>query len=205
MHRHAPLLIATIAALAGTGGLLGSANAQNVYKSVDRNGHTVYSDVPPAGAPPVAPNAGGNTAAATSSGKLSDGLTYTLRQTVDRYPVTLYAGKDCPPCDAARAMLQNRGVPFAERTVATNDDIEALKRLSGEGRLPLGTIGTKQLKGYNSTAWAEYLAAAGYAERITLPSAYRNGIAAPLTVPRPVATGASAPASEAAPVIPLYR
>lgn len=201
MPANAHYLIANFAALALACGHFGIGFAQVVYKSVGPDGRTVYSDVPPAGAPAPVPGSG-NTAAAP--GRLSDGLPYALRQTVERYPVTLYTGKDCPPCDAARALLSSRGVPYAERTVSTNDDIAALQSLSGEGRLPFATIGPKPLKGYSSATWAEYLDAAGYDRSITLPASYRNGTATPLTVPKPAASAPMA-GSEPPLVIPMYR
>jgi hypothetical protein len=39
-------------------------------------------------------------------------------------------------------------MPFEERTVKSNEEIEALQRLSGQTSLPLLTIGSQQLKGY---------------------------------------------------------
>ena len=60
------------------------------------------------------------------------GLPYELRQVVQRYPVTLYTSDECGPCGAGRSLLVTRGVPFEERTVKTNEDVDALQRLSGQ-------------------------------------------------------------------------
>ena len=38
-----------------------------------------------------------------------------------RFPVTLYTSTNCAPCGAGRTLLASRGIPFSERTVATND------------------------------------------------------------------------------------
>jgi glutaredoxin len=107
-------------------------------------------------------------------------LPYELRQIVQRYPVTLYTGDQCAPCDTGRSMLTTRGIPFDERTVKTADDADALQRLTGQASLPLLTIGSQQLKGYSDSEWSQYLDAAGYPRSNQLPSGFRMGPAAPL-------------------------
>ena len=92
-------------------------------------------------------------------------------------------------------MLSSRGVPFTERTVASNEDIAALERMSGSASLPFGTIGGQQLTGYSDVEWAQYLDAAGYPKQSQLPSNYRPSPATPLVAAKPVApTAAAAPA-----------
>lgn len=147
-------------------------HAQQVYKSVDKQGRVTYSEAPPApstGDKLVGDSAGSNPA-----------LPYALQQVVSRYPVTLYTSADCAPCINARIMLTQRGVPFTERTVASNEDIEAYKRLNGDTSLPLATIAAQQLKGYEETEWTKYLDAAGYPKTSTLPRNYRNPEPTPL-------------------------
>ncbi|MDB5751039.1 MAG: glutaredoxin, partial [Ramlibacter sp.] len=119
---------------------------------------------------------------AASGGAASGGpaLSFELRTVASRFPVTLYTGNDCGPCGSGRAFLQSRGIPFMERTVASNDDIEALKRISGAARLPFLTIGGQQINGYSEPEWAQYLDAAGYPRASRLPSGYRNPAPAPL-------------------------
>src|SRR5690606_2941537 len=92
------------------------------------------------------------------------------------------------------ALLTQRGIPFAERTVSSNDDIDALKRLSGEASLPLATIGAQQLKGFSDTEWTRYLDAAGYPKQSQLPPGYRRPAPAPMVAVVPKA----APAEPAA-------
>ena len=55
-----------------------------------------------------------------------------LRQVATRYPVVLYTGDNCAPCNSGRNLLNARGVPYTEKTVTTNEDAEALKRMAGE-------------------------------------------------------------------------
>ena len=122
------------AALAGLTLLLvaGATLAQPVYRNVDKSGKVTFSDQPPsANAAPAAPaRAGGNSGAGTGTG-----LPYELRQVAQRYPVTLYTSEACSPCGAGRSLLITRGVPFDERTVKSNEDVEALQRLSGQASL----------------------------------------------------------------------
>lgn len=146
--------------------------AQQVYKSVDKNGRVTYSEIPPA---PGSENK--LTADSSSSGSLP----YTLQQVVSRYPVTLYTTADCGPCINAKLMLTQRGVPFTERTVNSNEDLDAFKKLNSENNFPMATIASQQLKGYEEAEWTKYLDAAGYPKSSTLPRNYRNAEATPLT------------------------
>ncbi|MDO8456804.1 MAG: glutaredoxin family protein [Burkholderiaceae bacterium] len=165
-------------------------HAQQVYKSVDKQGRVSYSEAPPApstGDKLVGDSAGSNPA-----------LPYALQQVLSRYPVTLYTSVDCAPCINARIMLTQRGVPFIERTVASNEDVEAYKRLNGDTSLPMATIAAQQLKGYEGTEWSKYLDAAGYPKTSTLPRNYRNPEPAPLVavkkaVEKPVVADKPAP------------
>jgi glutaredoxin len=151
--------------------------AQQVYKSVDKNGRVTYSEVPPL------PSSGDKL---TGESAANPSLPYALQQVVSRYPVTLYTTKDCGPCVNARLMLTQRGVPFAERTVSSNEDIDAYKKLNNENTFPLATIASQQLKGYEETEWTKYLDAAGYPKSSLLPRNYRNAEATTLT-PKKVA------------------
>ena len=185
---------ATVALLALT------AQAQQVYRIVGPDGKVTFSDRPPTGAAEVTQSSGGARASATAN----DALPYQLRQTAARFPVTLYTGNDCAPCNSARNLLIQRGIPFVERTVTTNEDIDALKRLSGESSLPFGTIGGQQLKGFSDSEWTQYLNAAGYPAQSQLPPGYRRPAATPLVAVavQPAAASADeapAPAARPAP------
>lgn len=183
--------------------LAGTAQAQ-LYRSVGPDGRVTYSDRPPATAnsKPAASSAAG--AAGGGSTDIAS-LPYELRQVSQRYPVTLYVSKDCVPCNSGRNLLINRGVPFSEKTISTNDDIEALQRLAGgDASVPLLTIGGQQLKGFSDADWSKYLDAAGYPKTSQLPSSYRPPVATPLVVKQAAATPATtAPAaSEPEPATP---
>lgn len=166
------------AVLAITAGLIPSlSQAQQVYRIVGADGRVTFSDQPPHPSRDIKV-----TAASADLGNATSvaGLPYALRQVAEKYPVTLYSGDNCGPCTSARSMLTTRGIPFAEKTVTTAVDAEALKRLSGDNSLPFLTIGRQQLKGYSDAEWTQFLDAAGYPKSSQLPANYRPPAPAPL-------------------------
>ncbi|TCP09705.1 glutaredoxin family protein [Caldimonas thermodepolymerans] len=172
--------------------LAASLPAQALYKVVGPDGKVTYTDRPPADAGRAqvvsAPGAG-----STGGGQA---LPYELRQVVARYPVTLYTSSDCQPCDAGRALLRQRGIPYTERTVSTAEDSKALARLTGGNELPTLQIGQQQVRGFSSTEWSSYLDAAGYPKQSLLPANYVHAPATPLVAVQPAP---AAPAQPAAP------
>lgn len=166
-------------------------HAQTVYRIVGPDGKVSFSDQPPASAkgataPAPSSNAAGNDAA---SGRLPFELAKVARQ----FPVVLYTGKDCAPCNSGRNLLVNRGIPFAEKTVENNESVEALRQLSGQSSLPLLSIGSQQLKGFSDTSWSQYLNAAGYPDKSALPSNYKRPSASPLAEAKVVSNSAAKP------------
>jgi hypothetical protein len=182
-----------LAAVCAVGLASGQAAAQGVYRIVGQDGRVTYSDQPAANNAEAAP-VGGATANAGSS--TNPQLPLALRQIVNRYPVSLYTGKDCAPCNTGRNLLINRGIPFSEKTVSTTEDVEAFKRLSGDLSLPLLSIGSQRLKGFSDGEWTNYLNAAGYPLQSSLPSNYSRPSPSPMVdakaaTPAPRATAKS--------------
>jgi glutaredoxin len=182
--------VARLAALAAcaTGALLATATqAQQVHRIVGPDGKVTFSDRAPED------KKAQSTVLSTASGGAASNpaLPTELRQIASRFPVTLYTGESCSPCQQARQLLVQRGVPFTERSVNTNDDLDALRRLSGESALPFGTIGRQQLKGFSDAEWTQYLDAAGYPAQSRLPRGYTQPAATPLAPAK--APAASAP------------
>lgn len=176
-------------------------SAEAIYRLVGPDGRVIYTDRPPA--------AGARVSATPSAGPGADpsaasGLPYTLRQVATRYPVTLYSGANCSPCSSARSLLQERGIPFAERTVNTVQDGEALKRLSGELLLPVLSIGSQVLKGLAVTEWHQYLSAAGYPQKSELPASYRSPPPTPLVEAQKAEPAGAVPAAPP-PALPASR
>jgi glutaredoxin len=167
------------------------AGAQQVYRIVGPDGKVTFSDKAPLDA--NAKQAPLVTSGSTSGGNA--GLPFELRQVADKYPVTLYTSTDCGPCGSGRAYLSSRGIPFTEKTITTSEDAEALKRMAGVNSLPLLTIGSQQLKGYSDTEWGQYLGAAGYPAKASLPATWRNPEPSPMVAvqrraPQPTDVGA---------------
>lgn len=185
-HRTALLAVAATLAL-----LPALAPAQAIYRIVGPDGRVTFSDKPPtSNEKATALGPGGRSAQPAGASELP----FELREAMNRYPVTLYTGDNCEPCNAARNLLTRRGVPYTERTITTAQDVEALKRMGMEATVPIATIGGQRLKGYSEGEWDDYLNAAGYPKTSRLPSSYRNAPASPLV---PVAEAAPRPASPA--------
>ena len=172
--------------------------AQGIYRIVGPDGRVTFSDKPPAASDKATPlGADGRTEALASSE-----LPYELRQLARRYPVTLYSGENCAPCDSGRQLLNARGIPFSERIVSTPQDADALQKFSGDTSIPILTIGGQRLKGFMQADWIQYLDAAGYPKTSQLPPSYRNPAPTPLVPPPPpipAAVNGKAPAAPAAP------
>lgn len=183
----ATLAVFAIAALWST------ASHAQVYRIVGPDGKVTFSDKPPV----IESNSRVGAASSNSGGgNASTGLPYELRQVTAKYPVTLYVGDNCGPCGAGRSMLTSRGIPFVEKTVNSNEDVQALQRLSGDTSLPFMTIGSQQLKGFSDTEWTQFLDAAGYPSASTLPPSYRRPAATPLVAVAPAPTPAVAGATQ---------
>lgn len=195
--------VCTLAVL--TGLLPCGASAQSIYRSEAASGHVTFSDTPP----PSATKLQSLEVGTQTSESNGPALPFALRQVVDKYPVTFYAAKDCEPCNTGRNLLLHRGVPFAEKSINTNEDMDALQRLSGSISMPFLTIGSQHIKGYSNIDWAQYLSAAGYPEQSQLPKGFRNPAATPLVLvekPAPPGKAASAPGEKPAPgSAPLNR
>lgn len=162
------------------------------YKVVQPDGSIAYTDRPPTGDSTGKITSIGRRGVAPPGG--ADGsLPLDLRQVASRYPVTLYTGENCPPCDDGRKLLQQRGVPYTERRVLVEDDAVLLVQLSGGRTLPSLTIGAQPLRGLNPADWTSYLDAAGYPKDSRLPRGWQAAPATPLA-PRAASAPATAPA-----------
>ena len=174
--------------------LVGTATAHaELYKWVGPDGKVSYSDTaPPSSVKQVEKKSIGSGGANTAD------LPYELTLAVKNNPVTLYTTAKCPACEEGRKLLGNRGIPFSEKTVATNEDIAHLRQLSGEAQLPVLTIGRNKERGFETGAWNAALTAAGYPASSQLPKNYNNGkmeAAAPVakTIEKPANAEATAP------------
>jgi glutaredoxin len=165
-----------------------AASAQ-VFKWVDANGKTHYSDKPP---PATAKQAQVTNA---STGVSTEGMPYTLAQAVRSAPVTLWTTSPCAGCDSGRSLLKARGIPFAEKTVKTAEDEQALKAAGGDG-LPMLVVGASKTNGYLQSQWESMLDVARYPSAKMLPASYRypDPVAAvPVAAPAAAGTERASP------------
>jgi hypothetical protein len=155
-------------------------SAQAMYKVVGPDGRVTYSDRAPSAPAPA------ERVEAFRPGHRSaqdPGLPFELRQVAQRFPVVLYTSDDCGPCDSGRQLLLQRGIPFSERKLVTEEDGKAFDKLGAGRTLPGLSVGSRQLRGLNTVDWASYLDAAGYPKESRLPTAWKPPAATPLTTP----------------------
>ena len=183
--------------------LLAALPAQAQYKVVGADGKVTYTDRPPSSSDAKVTSIGSR---GVASGPVDVALPLELRQPASRYPVTLYTVTGaCGPCDTARQLLRQRGVPYAEKQVQSAEDSAALERLSGARDAPTLAIGTQMLRGLAPGVWASYLDAAGYPRESRLPASYQYAAATPIverrdaSAARPAAAASTPDAPTAAP------
>lgn len=156
--------------------------AHALYKVVGPDGTVTYTDRPPA--------VQNNKISSMGAGGIVQSeqvLPLELRQAMSRYPVTLYTGEACTPCEGARQLLRQRGIPYAEKQIVTPDDAESLQRLTGGRDAPSLTIGAQALRGLSPDVWNSYLDSAGYPRESRLPANYQASAPTPLTLRRDAA------------------
>lgn len=195
-----PAGVPALALLLALASAPGTALAQ--FKVVGPDGRVTYTDRPPADAPPgqVQPMRRDGAPAAAAAA-----LPAELQPLAARFPVTLYTGTDCTPCDAARKLLQQRGIPYSERVASSDDDVAALQRLTGGRTVPALTVGSQALRGFLESDWQATLDLAGYPKESRLPRGWQPPPPVPLVArtaaeaaaPRPAAPPAEAPAATA--------
>lgn len=170
------------------------------YKVIGPDGRVTYTDRPPTDPANrvLAIRKSGALAGDENATASAAGLPQALRQPVARFPVTLITASDCAPCDSARQMLQRRGVPYTEHSVASDADQRALQQLSGALTVPTVRIGGQLLRGWLDSDWSSTLDLAGYPKDSALPRGWRWAAATPLA-PRSAETPPPAPATAAAP------
>lgn len=145
------------------GALLGSAQAGEMYRWVDKSGKVHYGDTRAPDAAEVEKKKLG-TAPATGDEELS----FDTRRAKQNFPVTLYVADNCAdPCKQSRNLLSQRGIPFTEKNLATQEEIDAFKRASGADAVPVLSVGRSWLKGFQPEQWHNELDAAGYPKTST--------------------------------------
>jgi len=141
-----------------------AASAQT-YRWTDEKGRVNFSNTPPpAGAKDVrksnTPGASNETGAAARAPAAA--LPFAVQQAQKNFPITLYTTPGCEGCDAARKLLNGRGLPFKEVSVTEDAQIEELKAAAGANSVPAMIVGRSAQKGFEEGSYNRALDAAGY-------------------------------------------
>src|SRR3972149_3212292 len=142
-----------------------AASAQ-MYRWTDEKGRVHFTSTPPpAGAKNVQKKDSGGAAAESGA----PALPFSVQQAQKDFPITLYTTPGCEGCDAARKLLNNRGLPFKEVSVTEDAQIEELKAAAGANSVPTMIVGRSAQKGFEEGSYNRPLDAAGYPRAGILP------------------------------------
>lgn len=137
---------------------LAGAQAQQMYRWVDKDGRVHYTQQPP---PPDAKDV--QRRSAVSGAPESSELPYATQLAARNFPVTLFTSADCvAPCRDARDSLEKRGIPFEEIVVGEEKSVEELKRIAGKAQVPVLRVGKQIAVGFEPDIWKSALDGAGY-------------------------------------------
>lgn len=170
--------------------------AAQVYRWTDSSGKTHFTDTPPPASARDVQRKHGAGPAEPDDGNAPE--PYALQHARKNYPVKLYSVPGCgAACDEARALLNARGVPFAEVSVSNEAAIAELKEISGSTAVPVLLVGNGAQKGFEQGAYHRSLDAAGYPRTGVLPrrnqAEPKEPSEAPPAVQAPSARGPYAP------------
>ena len=131
--------------------------AAQLYQWKDAQGRMMYSDQPP-------PASVKNAQQKSFKGNLIEtGESYATKTAREKHPITLYASPCGAPCDEARKLLTERGVPFSSKDTQASPEAQAeLKKLTGKLSVPVIVVGSERIDGFESGQWNAALDRAGY-------------------------------------------
>ncbi len=144
-----------VVALLSVGLMAMPAAEAQVYQYKDAQGRTVYSDVPPPGSQAEQKRVG-------ASGEQRN-LPFATEQAAKKSPVTLYSSNCGELCSKARALLTARGVPFTVvDPTGSKSNYDALIKLGTGSAVPVLTVGSQIVSGFDERGWGAALDGAGY-------------------------------------------
>lgn len=141
-------------------GCVSSAALAQTYRWVDKDGRVHYTDTPP---PPASSRSVERISAQSGTVSDSQPLAFGVQQAVKVNPVKLYTFSGCSAaCSEAKALLENRGVPYTEVSVDSPDKREELKRVSGGSNVPVLLVGRTVKQGFEASMYNAALDDGGY-------------------------------------------
>ena len=150
--------------------------AAQLYQWKDAQGRMVYSDQPP---PPNIKNVQQK----AFKGSVSEGSeAYATKVAREKSPVTLYANACGAPCDQARKLLSERGIPFSNKDPQASPEAQAeLQKLTGRLSVPVLVVGGDKVDGFEAGQWQSMLDRAGYPKSAPPGSKPATAATAPAT------------------------
>lgn len=134
-----------------------NAFADELYRSIDKDGKVHYGDSPLQDSEDVTQLKLGNEPTP------DENLPYETQRAKQNFPVTLYTFPTCgSACQMAREFLQKRGIPFTEKSLTKKEEIDAFHKDSGDSKMPSAAIGKTWVKGFLAEQWSKELDFAGY-------------------------------------------
>lgn len=162
--------------------------AAQLYQWKDAQGRMVYSDQPP---PPSVRNVQQRQ---FKGSFIEVGESYSAKTAREKFPVALYATDCGAPCDQARQLLGERGVPYSGKDPQASPEARAdLQKLTGRLNVPVLVVGQDKIDGFETGQWQALLDKAGYPKS---PAPGR---------PAPASPSAATPAPAAPPAAPATR
>ncbi|MES2353697.1 MAG: DUF4124 domain-containing protein [Pseudomonadota bacterium] len=138
-----------------------SAQAGTVYKTIDANGKTVYSDQPPASGKaaktlnfsdlpstplPAQPNSNQNVAPKPLQTK-------PLERQADTGQPKLFVAQWCGYCKKAKAYLAEKHISYQEYDIDTADGKRAFAEVGGGRGIPVLVRNGQRIQGFSRTAY----------------------------------------------------
>ena len=150
--------------LAATLCVFAAAASAQLYRWTDDKGRVHVTDTPPPTSAKAVKKSGAAATATTAPAtpQSAGQEPFAIQQAKAKYPVTLYTVPNCQGCEAARKLLNTRGVPFKEISLTDASQMDEFKQAVGGNTVPAIVVGSTVQKGFEDSAYQRLLDAAGY-------------------------------------------
>ena len=141
------------------------AHGAEMYRWVDEKSVVNYTPYPP---PPNIRKVEQKKLGDSAKAPAASDAPYTVQVAAKNFPLTFYTTPACgEPCKNARALLDKRGVPYAEKDPSnpgSPQEFEEFKKMTGGSpQVPVLIVGQlKTVKSFLASEWDAALDAAGY-------------------------------------------